>query len=335
MSRPVEPKDAVSRLALLVVLVIYASNVSAALVGSAPPANAENKKTDAATAAEHAQKLSAVYQSVAPEDEKGFQRMAQPKLGEWLARVHEPAISFEDYCASSPVRSTVERHTLVLQPLGHLNEQEQEVLSMLKDYAEAFFELPARIEPPLELVSPDKNVSLVRLGPRDRHGNAESRYEAEKVNTHVLLPHLPADALLYIGIASADLWADDGGVFGYASLENRTGVCSFYRIFPKFWEKRKADEKLPLMRRACRLLAHETGHMLGLSHCIFYHCTMNGCQGLAEADATPLHYCPVCERKLRWNLAYDPEKRGTRLQEFYTKYGMTTEADWWKTRAVK
>jgi bacterioferritin len=37
------------------------------------------------------------------------------------------------------------------------------------------------------------------------------------------------------------------------------------------------------LRRSCKVLAHEIGHMFGLSHCVFFHCLMNGSNSLAES----------------------------------------------------
>jgi archaemetzincin len=53
------------------------------------------------------------------------------------------------------------------------------------------------------------------------------------------------------------------------------------------------------------VLEHETGHMVGLAHCIYFNCLMNGSNHLAESDRRPLHLCPVCLRKLQWSIGFD------------------------------
>ena len=80
--------------------------------------------------------------------------------------------------------------------------------------------------------------------------------------------------------------------------------------------------------RACKVLSHETGHCLGLSHCVFYHCCMNGANSMSEADSQSLYYCPLCDRKLWWNIGFDPVKRFRDLHAFYLAHGMRQEADW-------
>lgn len=57
-------------------------------------------------------------------------------------------------------------------------------------------------------------------------------------------------------------------------------------VAPLFW------------RRALKLLGHELGHLFHMEHCVYYQCIMNGAQTLEELDHSPLHFCPVCLRKL-------------------------------------
>jgi len=79
-------------------------------------------------------------------------------------------------------------------------------------------------------------------------------------------------------------------------------------------------------------LTHETGHLLGMSHCLFYKCVMNGGNGLNDTDAAPLDFCPICHRKLIWNLGCDPEKRFADLLQFHHKHGLVQEEKWMRQR---
>jgi len=53
-------------------------------------------------------------------------------------------------------------------------------------------------------------------------------------------------------------------------------------------------------------MAHETVHMFGLKHCIYYECLMNGTMS-AQEGARKLNntLCPVCLSKLQSNLKFD------------------------------
>ena len=44
---------------------------------------------------------------------------------------------------------------------------------------------------------------------------------------------------------------------------------------------------------------------------------MNGANNLAEADAGPQHLCPICLRKLHFNVQFNPVTRYEELAKFY------------------
>lgn len=47
-----------------------------------------------------------------------------------------------------------------------------------------------------------------------------------------------------------------------------------------------------------RTASHELGHCLGIGHCVYYACVMQGTAGMAEDCRQPPYLCPVCLRKL-------------------------------------
>ena len=79
-------------------------------------------------------------------------------------------------------------------------------------------------------------------------------------------------------------------------------VMKVVEEYPK--ERREGDLEI-LLRRAHGLLSKEVGHFLGMRHCQFYVCRMQGSSGLHESDSKQdkVDLCPVCLRKLTWNLA--------------------------------
>lgn len=150
----------------------------------------------------------------------------------------------------------------------------------------------------------------------------------------VLVPRLPRDAVALFGVTGSDLWASNlNYVFGQGDFNRRVGVYSLCRYFPEFWGKpRRAGDETQALNRACRVLNHEIGHVFGMSHCVFYDCSMNGSNSLAEGDAKPVDYCPVCHRKLMWNINWNSAKRFADLRGFYASHKMPEEARWFSSR---
>ena len=203
----------------------------------------------------------------------------------------------------------------------------------MREYMEAFFQLPTRIEKPLDLAL----AQPWARGAASGHGVGKRQYDAGQILDKVLAPRLPADACAYLGITMADLWAGKlNYVFGLGSGYKRVGVYSLCRYYPEFWGRKRAPgDEVRGLRRACQVLNHETGHVFTLGHCVFYHCSMNGSNSLSQSDAAPLDYCPVCHRKLLWNIGFDGVKRYEALASFYRKHGMQEEAQWVMARSKR
>jgi hypothetical protein len=60
---------------------------------------------------------------------------------------------------------------------------------------------------------------------------------------------------------------------------------------------------------------------------------MSGSNHQEERDATPLHPCQVCLRKLCWNLGAEPVAYLTRLKAFCRQNGLDPEGAWYE-RAI-
>jgi len=110
-------------------------------------------------------------------------------------------------------------------------------------------------------------------------------------------------------------------LFGLARLRSGVGIFSFHRQDPaspscEFWnggtERQPVDDAL-LLRRAAATLCHEISHTFGLKHCTFFRCLMQGSNSLGESESRGLALCPVCLRKLTWNLGISPADRYFKL----------------------
>ena len=146
----------------------------------------------------------------------------------------------------------------------------------------------------------------------------------------LLKQRLPRDAYCLLGITLTDLYPEPSWnfVFGEALLTDRVGVYSFARYDPRFIGENAPDRATIMLRRSCKILAHETGHMFGIDHCIYFRCVMNGSNHLQEDDSTSLHLCPVDLSKLYASIKFDPVARYAHLRDFFREAGFSDEADW-------
>ena len=253
----------------------------------------------------------------------GFEPIPIPKRGDWLAEHHEAGQGFDEFVRSRPNQPDKKRNKIYLQPLGQFPNGQVPLVESLGEYAGAFFAMEVKVLPALNLN--DYNITS-----RINQYTKKRQILTGDVLT-ILRRNLPPDAFCVLAITMEDLYPEPSWnfVFGQASLRGRVGVYSFARYDPVFYgQKRGKDYEKILLRRSCRVLAHETAHMFGLQHCIYFKCVLNGSNHLQESDSSPLHLCPVCLRKLQYSIGFDVVTRYRNLLHFYQKAGLSDEAKW-------
>lgn len=157
------------------------------------------------------------------------------------------------------------------------------------------------------------------------------------------------DVLCTMAITMCDLYPEKDGqawnfVFGQARLMDGIGIFSFSRYLPHGgfllrWTGQpvssgcsyddteyrgpdmSAEARSVLLRRSCKVLAHETCHIFGIKHCIHFDCLMCGANNLEEADRHPLFLCPIDLRKLQNSLGFDVEERYMRMSALLETFG--------------
>src|SRR6266700_449630 len=271
--------------------------------------------------------LPIVLQRTFTPDRDAFDPIPKPGPNDWLAVHDEPGQTFDEFRASQPNRPTQSRRVIYLQPLGDFAPERSPSIDKLQKFAAAFFAMEVKALPPIKI---DNSKFTTRRNPNT--GNPQI-LTGDVLN--FLKARVPADAFCILAITMEDLYPEPSWnfVFGQASLRDRVGIYSFARYDPAFYgEPRAAGYEALLLRRSCKVLAHETGHMFGLAHCTFFNCLMNGSNHLAESDRRPLHLCPVCLRKLQWSIGFDVLERYRALEKVCRADGSLDEADWFSRR---
>ena len=267
--------------------------------------------------------LRRAFSADAPE----FGPIPKPGPEDWLTVHPEAGKTFEEFKASDPNRPTESKRVIYLQPLGEFAADRSPPIEKLREFASAFFAIEVKALPAVSL---DASKFTTRRNPNT--GNLQI-LTGDVLN--FLKARVPSDGFCVLAITMDDLYPEPSWnfVFGQASLRERAGVYSFARYDPAFYgEARAPGYETLLLRRSCKVLAHETGHMFGLAHCTYFNCLMNGSNHLAESDRRPLHLCPVCLRKLQWSIGFDVLKRYRALEHVTRADDFADEADWLSCR---
>lgn len=210
---------------------------------------------------------------------------------------------------------------LILAPIGPLDDAVD--VSMLVQYLGAFF-------PSLQIDLHEAiDVGDLNLRSRQAHRYCKERYLSSHRQFCVdqfdrLLMRIRSNsepkALAVVGMTMFDLHMDESDEFTMGCADGRAGVAifSFARYQPTFESKAKLVEyhtspfsDTSLSPEECRkqttlaafkTMTHEILHLLGVDHCAFASCLMNGSGHLAEDRRIPLFLCPVDLHKLAFAL---------------------------------
>ena len=238
--------------------------------------------------------------------------------GDWLQTHKEPGQSVAAYIKSKPNRPDKVKKFIYIQLIGKFSEAQTKVLDQTIEYMQESFGLPVKKLKafPVEKIPKDAQ----RIHPTWKVHQLYTRYLMNKV----LLPNRPKDAVALIGFTGVDLYPDPNWnfVFGIASLRHRIGLWSIYRNGDPSVNK---DTYHRCLKRTIATAIHETGHILGIKHCIAYECVMAGCNNRQESDRRNLYYCPSCLQKLTWNTNKKPAERFQRMIKLCEKLKLDKE----------
>lgn len=247
--------------------------------------------------------------------------------GDWLETFQESGQTFEEYLKQNPTLPTAERRVIYIQPMGKFTANQRKILSLTAEYMKAFYNLPVKLNMEKTLPNVPKEMQ------RKNQFKGQLQLKTDYFIKDVLPKMLPKDAAALICFTNYDLYPQDDWsfVFGQASLKNRVGVWSLWRLGEPDKNEREFRK---VLARTLKIAMHETGHMFSIYHCTKYECLMSGVNHLDEADRRPLDVCPECMAKIAWGMDYEPAARYRNLSEFWRRQGWTDEETSFKKKAL-
>lgn len=254
-----------------------------------------------------------------------FQIISAPQPGDWLSEQFEHGQTFSEFQSYANVPG--DSRMIMIQPIGR--SLPMPLLKKLKKYCTAFFSgIKFRIL---------KTIQFADMDIESRENEFGTQYNAGQLLGR-LSRHTPLKRFAVIAVTMNDLYNEESWnfVFGLANVITKMGIFSFARYDPSVYGESSDDPQQLILVRAAKVMSHELGHMFGLLHCVFYKCCMNGSNGIAETDRSPLNLCPVCLRKLHTCLDFNPLERYAKLERVCLELGpfFLEAADWYSRRRL-
>eukprot|EP01028_Stygiella_incarcerata_P004314 TRINITY_DN19332_c0_g1_i1.p1 TRINITY_DN19332_c0_g1~~TRINITY_DN19332_c0_g1_i1.p1 ORF type:complete len:367 (-),score=88.52 TRINITY_DN19332_c0_g1_i1:47-1021(-) len=286
--------------------------------------------------------VSDVERAVFDEDcSKGcFAEHHKVRRGDWLSEHKEPGQTLlqfsRKYLVGKPHGTFT---TLYMFPIGEFDAKVSPDLTLLKEYVERFYQIRVGVMP---------SVDWREAGIEARKGDdGQIQLIAGTILEYLSKAKTPRDYFAKVGVTMMDITKGEGWnfLFGLASSAEAAGVFSFFRYGPpRLFDALAArfsfdessvrkdielseEEKGVQLRRSCKVLVHEIGHIYGLKHCVYYACRMNGSNHLDEMDSSPMDFCPICLRKIHTAAPMDLLKRYEDLLRFYESDAWMCEED--------
>ncbi len=289
----------------------------------------------------------------------------------WLSKRKRKYIRHSFNADGKTLQEKYPEGKIYLLPLGEFDGETTPQFTDLAEYSRLFFDVPVEILPQVKLDISSENVvwedtvdgkNLARNPKATRGSTRTTRYQVKsrfhsktgRYQLHVssviykLRQITPNDSICMMALTMSELYEDDTDLFvaGIAAGNQNVGVFSFSRYNPtlsfssEFWYEShrinlrmsNSEQRRIMLQRSCKLLVHEVAHLLGVDHCIWYSCCMNGSGHLKEDFEQSMHLCPVDLRKLSALCGFNIVERYKKLMVFYSSHKLSVEEEWVRRR---
>jgi len=250
--------------------------------------------------------------------------MPEPQAGEWLATVPEVGQSVSGYMWLDHPGAAATEGTIYIRALGTLAPEID--MRAIRDHLRVYYGAKVELLDPMVIEGTGKITAR-----RSSWREGEVQLLAEDLIA-LLEEDMPEDALIVAGLVGEDLYSAGMG-FVYGLAMGRSNVSSTMRGSPAWRDLEPTDElKAEHLLSAMKTVTHEVGHSLGLDHCIYFRCVMNGVNNELEAAKASMHACPVCQAKITRATGVDLRARYEHLRSGYESLGLNEEASFMTLR---
>jgi archaemetzincin len=249
--------------------------------------------------------------------------LGKPKPGEYRAAFgdREYGQSFASYLVARGQPDHQRSTTFALIRIGRLTETQSAILDDTTIFLEAFLGCHIDELPLIELDVLPSDAFRAMEGSRQ----IRSDYLLEQY-----VKRSASDRFLgTLGVTADDMYAGEGSYYlgGEASPTTRCGIVSIKRLGNP---DQSPESKKSFRLRLLKIMTHEMGHILGITHCNAWSCGMQGSMSGEEARRQPVEFCPECLAKLFWTMDLQPQKRAKLLHKLAERWGLEPEARHWK-----
>lgn len=235
--------------------------------------------------------------------------------------------SVEDFLKSNPRRPDSIRKVIYLLPLGDMDSLTSAIITAETDYLQKFFQLEVKVMPGVafdDLKRISKIKTRMATDPFDGkkggpHNGDEEQIEANSLIKNYIVPNMPKDAIVVIGVTAHDIYGSGYNyLFGTSSLKDGTGLVSVHRLMG-------FDPEMNIRK----VISKQVTNVFSINNVKDYDCLLNFHNNSDELEKGTVHLSPIALQKLKLAIGFDYKKRTQDLLDFWKQKGHLQNSDYY------